>query len=281
LPARALAPLHPDLIVSSPLLRAVATAQAIAFACGLNVRIDEAFIDRDHGDWAGYTLNEVEAQFQTIDNAPGVELHTAAGIRARKALELVADQAKAVGVVVAHDAINRLLINAVELKHFAKIEEISQPTGSLNQLQRSGSTWSMMRVGIHASGPVGAWLARCPEPLMSDLDGIEDPARNSLRSPTAIDVSWSAPTGSSVMRWNMNQTTRHSGKCIPSGDAHSRRNRGVEMTRMGIRIATSRNRRAGYSRCIVTTPVDRTRLEIRYLRPVGTRDCQGIGEDDR
>lgn len=160
MPARALAPLHPDLIVLSPLLRAVATAQAIAFACGLNVRTDEAFIARDHGDWAGYTLNEVEAQFQTIDNAPGVELHTAAGIRARKALELVADQAKAVGVVVAHDAINRLLINAVELEHFAKIEEISQPTGSLNQLQRSGSTWSMMRVGIHASGRVGAWLAR-------------------------------------------------------------------------------------------------------------------------
>jgi broad specificity phosphatase PhoE len=147
--ARALAPLHPDLIVSSPLLRAVATAQAIASACGLNVKIDEAFIDRDYGDWAGHTLEEVEAQFQTIDNAPGVELHTAAQIRARKALELVADQAKAVGVVVAHDAINRLLINAVEPEHFAKIEEIAQPTGCLNQLQRSGSTWSVMRVGIH------------------------------------------------------------------------------------------------------------------------------------
>ena len=71
--AAAIATFRPSLVVASPLRRAVETARYIAEECGLEVEIDDRLIDRDYGPWAGHSLEEVTAEFGSVDAAPGVE----------------------------------------------------------------------------------------------------------------------------------------------------------------------------------------------------------------
>jgi probable phosphoglycerate mutase len=52
---------RPDLIVSSPLLRARQTAQASAELTGLEVSVDERWAELDYGDWDGRPISEVRA----------------------------------------------------------------------------------------------------------------------------------------------------------------------------------------------------------------------------
>ena len=50
-------------IWSSPLRRAAATAQQVAAALGLPVRLDERLRETDFGEWDGYTYSEVQAEW--------------------------------------------------------------------------------------------------------------------------------------------------------------------------------------------------------------------------
>jgi broad specificity phosphatase PhoE len=60
--ARALAPFRLEAIYASPLQRAVATAQAIAAAARLEVRIEAELRESAYGDWEGLTRGEVAAR---------------------------------------------------------------------------------------------------------------------------------------------------------------------------------------------------------------------------
>jgi probable phosphoglycerate mutase len=55
--------LKPDSIFSSPLSRAVMTAQAAASALGLPVRVEDDLADVDFGIWSGLSRDEVEARY--------------------------------------------------------------------------------------------------------------------------------------------------------------------------------------------------------------------------
>ena len=57
--AKAVAPLEPAAVVASDLVRASATAQAIAEAHGLPVRLDERLREVDAGRWQGLTRHEI------------------------------------------------------------------------------------------------------------------------------------------------------------------------------------------------------------------------------
>ena len=50
---------RPDLIISSPLLRARQTAQATAGLTGLEISIDERWAELDYGEWDGLPISEV------------------------------------------------------------------------------------------------------------------------------------------------------------------------------------------------------------------------------
>ena len=71
--AGVLAPLEPRRIVSSPLRRALETARCIADRCGIGVDIGERLIDRDYGQWAGRSPEQVSREWGRIADAPGVE----------------------------------------------------------------------------------------------------------------------------------------------------------------------------------------------------------------
>ena len=54
-----------DAVVSSPLRRARATADAVAAACGVAVTEVEGLRETDFGDWDGYTFDEVRQKWPT------------------------------------------------------------------------------------------------------------------------------------------------------------------------------------------------------------------------
>ena len=61
--AKALAKLHPSRIVSSDLVRAKATADALAVITGLNVETDKGLRETWAGEWEGKTREELEEQY--------------------------------------------------------------------------------------------------------------------------------------------------------------------------------------------------------------------------
>ena len=50
-----------DVVVASLLRRAVNTAMAVSRRTGLTVATDDDFVDRDYGEWAGSSLDDVSA----------------------------------------------------------------------------------------------------------------------------------------------------------------------------------------------------------------------------
>jgi probable phosphoglycerate mutase len=61
--AKRLASADLDVIVTSPLLRARQTADAVASAVGASVVVDEGFRETDFGDWEGLTFAEVRERW--------------------------------------------------------------------------------------------------------------------------------------------------------------------------------------------------------------------------
>ena len=64
--ARRLASWPLDAVYSSPLSRALDTAQPVAAARGLDLSVLDAVIDVDYGDWAGLSREEAQARFPDL-----------------------------------------------------------------------------------------------------------------------------------------------------------------------------------------------------------------------
>ncbi|MFC0673784.1 histidine phosphatase family protein [Brachybacterium hainanense] len=111
---RTLEELAPDLIIASPLTRALATAHAVADRLGEDVRTDPALIERGFGDWEGLTREEIRAGWpelhaEWIAHRPvlgaGVESRTAVAERVGGfCRDLAVQNPGATVLVVAHGA---------------------------------------------------------------------------------------------------------------------------------------------------------------------------------
>jgi probable phosphoglycerate mutase len=84
-----------DLVVTSPLRRAVRTAEAVAAAVGADLVVDRDLVETDFGQWEGYTFAEVREKWPAELDAwlaspdvppPGGESFTATGERVAAAL---------------------------------------------------------------------------------------------------------------------------------------------------------------------------------------------------
>jgi broad specificity phosphatase PhoE len=83
-----------DAIYSSPLERALETAEALSARRGLPVQVTEAFIELDFGSWSGLALDQLEGmaewhafnRFRSNLRAPGGELMTE--VQARVVIEM-------------------------------------------------------------------------------------------------------------------------------------------------------------------------------------------------
>jgi len=131
----ALAPRKPRLVASSPLRRALETAEAIAYRAGIGTWVDERLTDRDYGPWTGEPVADVIFRWGSLDAAPGVEPEE--NVRAR-ALAAVVDIAESLdgasAVVVSHDAVNRIVLASLG----CSLDEpafLPQETGCFNVVQ--------------------------------------------------------------------------------------------------------------------------------------------------
>ena len=128
-------------IVSSPLERAVQTAQPIANALGLTLRIDPAWTDIDFGAWSGQSFDalagpEWEAQWQTWNRhrslapTPGGETMLAVQARAVAALQTLTGTT----VVVSHqDVIRSVLAHALGMS-LDTLQRLDLDPGSITTL---------------------------------------------------------------------------------------------------------------------------------------------------
>jgi broad specificity phosphatase PhoE len=136
--AAVLASKLPAVVVSSPLQRAVATAEAIGAAAGAPLQIDLRLGDRDYGPWTGELRDEVIRRYGSIDDAPGVEPLTTVADRARAAFfELVAEHDTGPMVLVSHDAFNCALLTQID----PSLTDIGQRTACWNQLSLIDGAW--------------------------------------------------------------------------------------------------------------------------------------------
>ena len=139
--AEELAAREPARVVSSPLRRAVQTAEAIARRVGVRVQVDRGLIDRDYGSWAGHTKDELIDRWGSVDAAPGVERPEHVLYRA---CVVLVQQLDFLGphpvVVVSHDAVNRALLAHLD-PTLGPASRIDQRTACWNELVHAMGDW--------------------------------------------------------------------------------------------------------------------------------------------
>lgn len=141
--AATIAGFTPRFIVSSPLKRAVRTAEIIGRAAGVQSAVDDRFNDRDYGPLTGELKAEVVARWGSVDEAPGVEPLGNVLARARPALDaIVAEKTGGPIVIVTHDAVIRALIAAIDPTR----SDLRSPTASWNHLTVSAGDWHVLEV---------------------------------------------------------------------------------------------------------------------------------------
>jgi glucosyl-3-phosphoglycerate phosphatase len=133
------------LIVASPLRRAAETARVVAHEVGLDVEIDDRFIDRDYGVLAGKSPFGVEERWGSIDRAPGVESPADVLSRSLSAFKDFAHHlGDKTGLIVSHDAVNRPLLVAFDSAIGGRT--LAQQTGCYNVLRRADERWTVVSI---------------------------------------------------------------------------------------------------------------------------------------
>lgn len=140
--AEAMADKHPTVVISSPLQRAIATADAITATTQVRLVVDARLQDRDYGDQTGKHTADVVAEFGSVDAAPGVESVRDLTARARAGFhQLVDEYGPGPLVFVAHDAINKTILADID----PTLGVLAQPTGCWNELRYRAGAWHVER----------------------------------------------------------------------------------------------------------------------------------------
>jgi probable phosphoglycerate mutase len=144
-------------LYSSPLRRAVDTAEHIASLGWLSIRRHEAFIDVDYGRWAGRDPAEFAdpdaERFREWERDPAIPLPGAepprrVQERAMAALSDVASEGEVVAVVT-HDAVLQLILAAILDLPLASYRGLAQSTATLNEVRRSDGRWRVVQLNSH------------------------------------------------------------------------------------------------------------------------------------
>jgi phosphoserine phosphatase len=148
---------QPSVIYSSPMGRSVATAAAIAKACGLTVEICDDLNDIDYGTWTFKTFDEARAQnpglfaawFATpqLVRFPDGESLEELVARAANALRMVlAQHAGQTVVLVGHDSVNRALLLGLLDQPLSAYWRVAQEPCCLNEIDVDRGTICVRRV---------------------------------------------------------------------------------------------------------------------------------------
>jgi len=146
---------QPMAIYSSPLARAVRTAEAIAGHFDLPVQVHPDLIDIDYGQWQGLTPDEVREQWpEMIDDwynkpasvyIPGGETLEQLRLRARAVIdELTARHRDQTIVMVGHTVINRIILLSVLGLSNDRFWRLRQDTCAINCFEAEGKDFTLV-----------------------------------------------------------------------------------------------------------------------------------------
>ena len=148
---------QPQAVYTSPLSRAVRTAEAIARHFALPVQVHPGLADIDYGAWQGLTPDEARARWPDIVEAWYAAPHTAHipggetldGLRARTMAtvrELAAHYPDLQGtiVLVGHTVINRIILLGVLGLGNERFWRLRQDTCAINVFETQGEAFTLV-----------------------------------------------------------------------------------------------------------------------------------------
>ncbi|MGQ9614943.1 MAG: histidine phosphatase family protein [Spirochaetota bacterium] len=136
----------PDRVFTSPLIRAMKTAEIIAKKADIPVIIHRGIIDIDYGHWQGLTPDEVKARFpyesalwyEHPENAiiPGGETLEETQARAIKTMEELCKDSTGKGiVVVSHTVVIRLILLGILCSPLNRFWNLRQEPCAINLIE--------------------------------------------------------------------------------------------------------------------------------------------------
>lgn len=140
-------------VYSSPIKRALKTAEIIAEPHHLPIRIEPGFSNVDYGLWQGLTLEEISQEFPILFQQwleepqrvsfPNGESIADIGRRALEALQRLAKKHQQENIViVAHQAINKIILfELFGLK--SRLWEIPQDVAAINIIEYGGKDFKL------------------------------------------------------------------------------------------------------------------------------------------
>jgi len=146
---------QPVAIYSSPLSRAVKTAEAIGAAAGLDVEIHAGLADIDYGDWQALTPDEARAKWPEmvatwyqaphLVRIPGGETLDELRVRAmRTTADLVARHIGQTIVLVSHTVINRIILLGILGLGNDRFWHIRQEPCAINVLEAERGDYTLV-----------------------------------------------------------------------------------------------------------------------------------------
>jgi broad specificity phosphatase PhoE len=146
---------RPSAIYSSPLSRAVKTAEVIAGHFNLQVQVHPGLIDIDYGQWMGLTPDEVQERWpKVIDDwynkpasirIPGGETLEELRLRALGAIDdLAACHKDQTIILVGHTVINRIILLGVLGLSNDRFWRLRQDTCAINCFEAEGDDFTLV-----------------------------------------------------------------------------------------------------------------------------------------
>jgi broad specificity phosphatase PhoE len=146
---------QPMAVYSSPLSRAVKTAEAIAQGLLQPVQIHDGLADIDYGQWQGLTPDQARARWPEIHHAwynlphtariPGGETLADLRVRAMAAVaELTARHVGQTIILVSHTVVNRVILLAVLGLGNERFWRLRQDTCAINVFEAEAGDYSVV-----------------------------------------------------------------------------------------------------------------------------------------
>ena len=153
----------PDMIISSPLSRAYDTARIVGEASGLDVHIDEAFLERGFGEWEGLKGEEIRrhwphehADWRAHRGVHGLDVEGRPAVADRVASACHQLVAENTGMVMSHGAAITLGITAMlglETSGFRGISGLENCHRSVIEPLAADTSGQLMRLVSHNLPP--------------------------------------------------------------------------------------------------------------------------------
>ena len=141
---------------SSPLLRSMQTAEAVAEPHGGRVNPNDFFIDVDYGHWSGKNIDDIRAGWPRefaiwsddpeMAAFPGGEAVKEVRERLYEGLEWLSREHQGTVLLVGHKLINRIILCIVLGLPTSGIWRVEQSNGAINLISRGERGWVLRRM---------------------------------------------------------------------------------------------------------------------------------------